>query len=168
MDAGGGCSLSTKVRAKVAWGRFRQLLPILTNRSISFATRGYVFNACIRPVLLYGSECWAMRNEDKLRLQRNDRAMIRWICGVKPGVRTNSNTLLNQLNIPPIESLLRARRLRWFGHVKRSEGWIKKCTEIDVEGTRGKGRPRKSWKQTINGDLKDWNLQETMAEDRGS
>ena len=46
-------------------------------------TGGKIFNACVRSVLLYGSECWAMRKEDKARLERNDRAMLRWICGVK-------------------------------------------------------------------------------------
>ena len=46
-------------------------------------TRGKVFNVCVRSVLLYDSECWAMRKEDKARLERNDRPMLRWICGVK-------------------------------------------------------------------------------------
>ena len=51
---------------------------------------------------------------------------------------------------------------------KRNESWRKKCMEIDVVCTRGKGRPRKSWKQTINGDLQNRSLQETLVEDRSS
>ena len=41
------------------------------------------FGACVHsPVLLYGCETWAVKEEDTQRIERNDEAMIRWICGV--------------------------------------------------------------------------------------
>ena len=168
IDAGGGCNLSAITRARTAWGRFRQLLPILTNRCISYQTRGKVFRTCIRTVLLYGSECWALRNEDRARLERTARAMIRWICGVKPVQRISSQSLCNKLGVPPLDVAVRARRLRWFGHVKRSVDWINKCTVFEVPGKCGKGRPRKSWEETLKEDLKAWNLEEHMAHDRAN
>ena len=32
LSAGGGCELAAITRCKCAWGKFRQLLPLLTNR----------------------------------------------------------------------------------------------------------------------------------------
>ena len=50
----------------------------------SCKVRGEVFSACVRPAMLYGCETWAPNASNLQRLSRNYRAMIRWICGVKP------------------------------------------------------------------------------------
>ena len=153
ISAGGGCKHGAIARARSAWGKFWELLPLLTNRYINIMTRGKIFDVCVRSVLLYGSECWAMRKEDKARLERNDRAMLRWICGVK-----SVDSLYQRLGIAPLTTLLRSRRLRWFGHVSRSDGWINQCRNLDARGKRGKGRPRKSWDDVIMDDLNSCNL----------
>ena len=36
--------------------------------------------------------------------------------------------------------------------------WINSITEIEVVGQRGCGRPKKTWKDTINNDLRHWKL----------
>ena len=84
MCAGGGCKLAITTRCCTAWGKFKKLLPILTSKHVSLLTRGKVFNACVRSALLHGSETWAPTASDLQRLRRNDRSMIRWICGIKP------------------------------------------------------------------------------------
>ena len=42
LSAGGGCELAAITRCKCAWGKFRQLLPLLTNRQVPLLTRGKV------------------------------------------------------------------------------------------------------------------------------
>ena len=59
IGAGGGCDLSVITRIRSAWGQFRELLPILTSRALSYITRGQICSTYIRTVLLYASECWA-------------------------------------------------------------------------------------------------------------
>ena len=47
VSAGGGCELAAITRCKCAWGKFRQLLPLLTNRHLPLLTRGKVwFDFC--------------------------------------------------------------------------------------------------------------------------
>ena len=58
IGAGGGCDLSVITRIRSAWGKFRELLPILTSRALSYITRGQIYSMYIRTVLLYASECW--------------------------------------------------------------------------------------------------------------
>ena len=43
LSAGGGCELAAITRCKCAWGKFRQLLPLLTNRHLPLLTRGKVY-----------------------------------------------------------------------------------------------------------------------------
>ena len=110
-DNGGN---AVTVRLKSAWIKFRELLPILTNKSISSKSRGSVFSAGIRGVFLHASETWTLTDVDKMRLTRNDNAMVRWICSLRlSDLRTDS--------IPSLDVILRQGRLRWFGHIKRMD-----------------------------------------------
>ena len=158
IGAGGGCDLSVITRIRSAWGKFRELLPILTSHALSYITRGQIYSTYIRTVLLYASECWAPNVNDLLKLQRNDRAMIRWTCNVRLKDHISSDSLLRKLGINNIQTLLRYNRLRWFGHVVRNDGCINSITEFEVVGQRGRGRPKKTWKDTINNDLRHWKL----------
>ena len=72
-----GCALAIATRCSAVCGKCGKLLPILTSKHVSPLTRGKVLSACI---LLHGSETWAPTAPDC----RNDSAMIRCICGVKP------------------------------------------------------------------------------------
>ena len=92
LSAGGGCELAAVTRCKSAWGKFRQLLPILTNCNLPLLTRGRVYSTCVRSVMLHAAETWAMTVATLNRLRRNDRAMIRWICNVKANDEVSSDS----------------------------------------------------------------------------
>ena len=148
--------MSVITRIRSARGKFREFLPILT--SLSYITRGQIYSTYICTVLFYASECWAPNVNDLLKLQRNDRAMIRWTCNVRLKAHISSDSLLRKLGINNIQTLLRYNRLRWFGHVVRNDGCINSITEFEVVGQRGRGRQKKTWKDTINNDLRHWKL----------
>ena len=97
LSAGGGCELAAITRCKCAWGKFRQLLPLLTNRHLPLLTRGKVYSSCVRSVMLHAAETWAMKVDTLNRLRRNNRAMIRWICNVRAKDEVSSDSLLTKL-----------------------------------------------------------------------
>ena len=165
LSASGGCTQAIIARCRVAWGKFRKLLPILTSRQLSPIVRGRVFNACVRSALLHGSETWAPTVPD---LQRADRAMIRWICRVRLGDEISSMDLLVRLGLEEITAALRTRRLRWHGHVARSSGGFEVVTEMTVPGSRGRGRPRKTWRECVNKDILECGLADVDPMDRGA
>ena len=166
LGAGGGCRNAVTTRCSVAWGKFRKLLPILTSRHLSFLVRGRVFDACVRSAMLHGSETWGPNTVDLQRLRRNDRSMIRWICGVRPQDEITSAALLAKLGLVDIATALRSRRLRWYGHVVRSSACIHSVREIEVPGSRGPGRPRKTWEASVRGDITFCNLKTVDPLDR--
>ena len=163
---GGTCEACTIHRCRVAWGRFRELLPLLTNKGLSLSHRGVVFRSCVRNAMLHASECWPLKVVDRQRLVRNERAMLRWMCHIKASEHISCSKLCARLQIPPLEVALRERRLRWFGHVQRSNGWIRKICDLNVAGAATKGRPRKTWPSTIKEDMKAWNLDTSTTTDR--
>ena len=84
LSAAGGCELSTTTRVKTAWKKFKELKPVLSSRHLSFRTRGRVYGSSVRSAMLHASETWPVTKPCLQCLQRNDRAMIRQICNVKP------------------------------------------------------------------------------------
>ena len=168
LSAAGGCELSTTTRVKTAWKKFKDLLPVLSSRHLSFKTRRYVYNSCVRSAMLHASETWPLTKLNLQRLQRNDRAMIGQICNVRPQdiVTTRSNELLVRLGIEDLDLILKERRLRWYGHVERSNGAIKTAFDIQVDGKRGPGVPKMTWKQLTERDCREWKLSAINPHDR--
>ena len=60
---------------------------------------------------------------------------------------TKSNELIARLGIEDLDLILKERRLCWYGHVECSSGAVKTAFHIQVEGKRGPGRPKMTWKQ---------------------
>ena len=154
LSAGGGCELAAVTRCKCAWGKFHQLLPLLTNRNLPLVTRGRVYSTCVRSVMLHAAETWAMTAATLNHMRRNDHAMIRWICNVKAKDEVSSDSLLSKLGIQDLEMVLRTSRMRWFGHVERSTGWIAKVRELNVVAQKRSGRPKKTWNEVLVDDRK--------------
>ena len=109
LSAAGGCELSTTTRVKTAWKKFKDLLPVLSSCHLSFKTLGHVYSSCVRSAMLHASETWPLTKPNLQRLQRNDRAMIRQICNVRPQdiVTTRSNDLLVRLGIEDLDLILK-------------------------------------------------------------
>ncbi|VFQ68296.1 unnamed protein product [Cuscuta campestris] len=75
----------------------------------------------------------------------------------------------SRVGMAPVEDKLREARLRWFGQVRRrdADAPVRRCERITViGGSRGRGRPRKNWKEVIRQDLGLLTLTEDMALDR--
>ena len=50
--------------------------------------------------------------------------------------------------------VLRTSRMRWFGHVERSTGWIAKVRKLSVVAQKGPDRPKKTWNEVLVDDRK--------------
>jgi len=64
--------------------------------------------------------------------------------------------------------LLQQNRLRWYGHVLRKDDddWVKRCMEHEVEGSRPRGRPKRTWKEVVWEDRQARKLNKEDAVDR--
>ena len=84
LSAGGGCMAAATARCRCAWGKFEENLPLLMSKPVPFDLRGRLFSSNVRSSMLHDTETWPMTSDALHRLCRNDRAIICWICGVKP------------------------------------------------------------------------------------
>ena len=81
LSVGGGWEITVTIHVKTALKKFRELIPVLTSRHLSYKTRGHVYSSCVRSTKVHASETWPLT---KTNLQCNDRATNRQICSIKP------------------------------------------------------------------------------------
>ena len=70
--------------------------------------------------------------------------------------------------IDDIIFVLQQNRLQWYGHVLRKEDtdWVKKCIEYEVEGSRPRCRPNRTWTEVVQKDCQAHKLNRNDAMDR--
>ena len=127
-----------------------------------------IYQTVIRPTLLYGCETWPMSVKDEKRMATTEMRMVRWAMGVSLLEHRRNEEILEEAKVEAIATVMRRRRLEWFGHVKRrgeTEN-IRAVAEMKMEGKRPRGRPKLRWKDTIRRDLKAWKIKEEWATDR--
>jgi hypothetical protein len=114
-------------------------------------------------VALYGCETWSLTFREEHRFWLFVNRVLRRICGPKTdevtgGWRKLHNEELHGLySSPSIVRVIKARRMRWAGHVARM-GEVRGAYSILVgrpEGRRPLGRPRCRWEDNINMDLRE-------------
>ena len=54
IGSGGGAEDASSMRVKCAWGKFRELSPILTARRALLKLIGKVYRTCVQSVMVYG------------------------------------------------------------------------------------------------------------------
>jgi len=102
-----------------------------------------------------------VRKENEVALQRAEIRMVRWMCNVKVKDRVPSKELRERLGIDDIILILE--------HVLRKEdtNWVTKCMEYEVEGSRPRGRPKRTWREVVQTDCQARNLNKEDAMDHG-
>ena len=120
--------------------------------------------------MLHASETSLLTKPNLQCLQRNDRAMIKQICNIKPQdiVTTRFNELLAWHGIEDLDLILKDRRLHWYGHMECSNGAVKTAFDLQADGKSGPERSKMTWKQLIERDCREWKLSAINPHDRHS
>ena len=158
---GGGCELAAIARTRAAWEKFRELLPLHTSTTISLA-RYENYMIVVSEVLYFMLANLGLCGEKKCNVFCI--AMLRWMLRIKAEDNVRMSPMYGRLNLAPLESKPRLNRLRWFGNVERSDKWINKCMHLEMDGFKGRGRPRKTRRATVTEDLKAWNINANNAQ----
>jgi len=78
----------------MGWNKFRQLVPLLTNKDIPLTVRGRLYSSCVQSSMLHGSETWPIRKENEVLFQQTEMRMVR----DNPGELVPEGTFCRLLN----------------------------------------------------------------------
>jgi len=68
LSVDGDADAAMEARIQIGWNKFRQLVPLLTNRDISsrdisLVRRGRLYSSCVQSSVLHGSETWPVSSK---------------------------------------------------------------------------------------------------------
>ena len=151
-----GVEQAVAAMVRAVWMNFREHGGILCTRGTSLRMKGVVYKACVRSMLTYRAETWAMKAGVFQRLRATERRMLRMTCGATLQDMVESTVIASRVGVDDLEEHLRQKRLRWFGHIVRrdEEVEIKKVLEFKIEGRRMRGMPVKRWIDVVEEDIR--------------
>ncbi|KAM2694147.1 hypothetical protein EV2_008244 [Malus domestica] len=129
----------------------------------------FFYRTTIRPAMLYGTECWAVKHQHVHKMGVAEMRMLRWMCGHTRKDKIRNEDIRGKVGVAEIEGKMRENRLRWFGYVQRrpTDAPIRRCDYgTEVQGRRGRGRPKKTLEETLRKDLEYLDLTKDMTQDR--
>ncbi|EYC25573.1 hypothetical protein Y032_0011g1280 [Ancylostoma ceylanicum] len=155
-------------RANSAWMKWRTTTGILCDKKMPIRLKSKVYRTVVRPVALYGTECWAATKVTKQVLHTMEMRMLRWSMGLTLKDRVSNEMVRSAFGVAPIIDKMREARLRWFGHVLRREGGsvAKTALTLEVKGVRPRGRPKTRWLDCVKTDMAEVQLTTRDANNR--
>ena len=133
---------------------------IFKNKDLSPLVKGRIYVTLVLSVLLYGSECWSLREDLFDRLNSFHNRCVRTMCRITIAhtirCHIRSESLYERVGIRPLRTYYELRLLRWAGHLARMDmsrlprklltGW--------VAHPRPNGCPLMNWGRTLKKALK--------------
>ena len=118
LNASGGCEAAVTARIRIGWVRFRKCGELLLGNKFPLRMKGRVYSRCVRSAILYGSETWCPKENEKAILRRMEKVMARAMCSQKVVDRKITEEQMDMLGLEEtIDQLATANGVRWYGMV---------------------------------------------------
>jgi hypothetical protein len=134
-------------RIQAGWCRWRAATGVLCDKRFPNKLKGRFYRTAIRPAMLYGTECWAIKKTHARKMEVAEMRMLRWMGGHTRMDRIRNEVFRERFGVARISDKIKEGRLRWFGHVKRrgTTAPVRAVEACVVEGRRNRGRPKLTW-----------------------
>ena len=119
-------------------------------------------------MMIYSSECWAVKKTHEQKLRAAEMKMLRMMCGVTKRDRVRNEYIRMSVGVDSIEDKIAQSRLRWYGHISRKgeEDVVKKVWGWNREVKVSRGRPQQTWDAVVKKDMEKRGLMKEWAQDR--
>ena len=156
-------------RKQAANSAYCKLKKVLLSKRLSLQLKLRVFRALVESIFLYNSEIWALTKTLENYIDVFQRKLLRNILGIRYSANNwlSNEDLYKVTSLRPWSSVIRWRRLSFFGHVCRlsDDTPAKKALEEALRPVkRRRGRAKTGYITTISQDLRylDISIKEAM------
>lgn len=160
VDTTGGTDVDTRSRINKARVVFNMLRNIWSSKNISTNTKIRIFNSNVKQVMLYGSETWRTTKHTTHRLQTFINSCLRRILNIWWKDKVSNVDLWKRTNQDPIDVQIQRRKWSWIGHTLRKPATdiTRQALKWNPQGKRKRGRPRNSWRRSIEAEMSERGL----------
>ncbi|KAL5170118.1 Regulatory-associated protein of TOR 1 [Glycine soja] len=152
-------------RIQAGWMKWRKASGVLCDAKVPIKLKGKFYRTAVRPAILYGTECWAVKSQHENKVGVAEMRMLRWMCGKIRQDKIRNEAIRERVGVAPIVEKMVENRLRWFGHVERRpvDSVVRRVDQMERRQTiRGRGRPKKTIREVIKKDLEINGLDRSM------
>ena len=141
-------------KATAAFGALRKCF--FDSKLVSLKDKGKVYSILCLTILLYGSECWSLREDMFNRLRVFHNTCVRSMCRVTMHhvIRHHITDaqLRERVGVKDLDHYYNTRLLRWVGHVARmnTNRLPRKLLTCWVRNKRPVGAPQMTYGRTVN------------------
>ena len=156
----GGTDEDITARIRKAQSTFSMLMPVWKEKCIRLQTKLRIFNTNVKSALLYGSETWRSTKLLIKKLQTFINKCLRKILNIRwPEVISNEE-LWERTQQSRIEESIKRRKWKWIGHTLRKpeNNITRSALEWNPQGSRRRGRPKQSWRRSVQDELAKKNI----------
>ncbi|CAG9123917.1 unnamed protein product [Plutella xylostella] len=111
LQSDGSIDRDVTRRMNAGWMKWKQLTGTTCDRKMPIKIKGKIYKSVIRPVMLYGAECWATKVCDEKRMHVTEMRMLRWMCGVTRKDRIRNEYIRGSMKVAPIVEKMKSHRL---------------------------------------------------------
>ena len=145
------CDTEIKKRIALSKDTFTKMKSIFTNRNISLSTKVNTLKAYVWSILLYGCECWTLTKDHERRLEAAEMWYIRRITRTSWTEKKSNKEVMEMAGYKrSLLKTIRKRQLQFFGHINRADGIEKQLLCGKICGTKGRGRQRTKYTDSLN------------------
>ncbi|XP_070015957.1 uncharacterized protein [Nicotiana sylvestris] len=121
-------------RIGARWMKWRLASGVLCDKKVLLILKSKFYRAVVRPAMLYGAECWPVKNSHIQRLKVAEMRMLRWMCGHTRLDKIRNDDIWRKVGVASVDDKMREARLRWFGHVQRRsiDAPVRRCEQLAV------------------------------------
>ena len=144
-------SVEIKRRLSMARNTTQNMSNIWRSRGVSVELKLRLLRASVFSIAMYGCESWAPTKSDFKRIDAFELWCYRRLLRVSWKEKKTNSWVLERIGSGLIlNSKIRERKLRYFGHIKRKNYCIEKqIIQGKVRGKRSRGRPKRAWSDSI-------------------
>ena len=149
-----GSKTEILARAAQASTAMAKLKAIWRDKNLSLKTKVNLLRTLVIPIFLYACESWTLNAELQRRIQAVEMRWFRRLLGISYKDHITNEEVRSKIThqVSQYEDLLttvKKRKMRWYGHVTRSNGLSKIILQGTVQGKRRRGRQKKKWADNI-------------------
>ncbi|KAG5581194.1 hypothetical protein H5410_051821 [Solanum commersonii] len=94
-------------RIGVAWMKWRLASGVLCDKKIPPKLKGKFYRVVVRPALLYGAECWPVKNSHVRKMHVAKMRLLRWMCGHTRSDKIRNEVIREKVRVASVVDKLR-------------------------------------------------------------
>jgi len=129
---------------------------------LTISTKLKLYNTCILPIFLHGSDCWAISKTDARKIDTLDQWCLHMLLGIKWYQFVWNDDVRRLMKQPKLTAIIQSHWLTLFGHIMcmddNADAKRILLASPPADWRRQLGRPRITWLSAVQQDLKQHHL----------